>query len=235
MHPLLLLTIPATGARAPSLETGHPFGDGPRRGKGSGFRAPFEFYPTPPEAIRALLSAESFDGPIWEPACGDGAIARELSAAGYDVVASDIVDWGYGIPGKDFLGARYARARHIITNPPYGSGLADAFVDQALRLTAPTAGRVAMLMNIASLCHPSRHAWFLRHPPRTIYALDECICWPCGDPALATRRTLEHRYVWMLWDHGPVAATEFRWLSTAPFKDSPASHPAQPTTKGGNS
>lgn len=34
-------------------------------------RAPFEFYPTPPEATRALLSVETFDGTIWEPACGD--------------------------------------------------------------------------------------------------------------------------------------------------------------------
>ncbi|PID44236.1 MAG: hypothetical protein CSB48_02440 [Proteobacteria bacterium] len=32
-------------------------------------RAPFEFYPTPPEAVRALLSVEQFDGSIWEPAC----------------------------------------------------------------------------------------------------------------------------------------------------------------------
>jgi hypothetical protein len=28
------------------------------------------FYPTPPEATRALLSVETFDGLIWEPACG---------------------------------------------------------------------------------------------------------------------------------------------------------------------
>lgn len=34
-------------------------------------RAPFEFYPTPPEATRALLSVEKFEGNIWEPACGD--------------------------------------------------------------------------------------------------------------------------------------------------------------------
>ena len=34
-------------------------------------RAAFEFYPTPPEATRALLSVETFEGLIWEPACGD--------------------------------------------------------------------------------------------------------------------------------------------------------------------
>ncbi|MGL1659540.1 hypothetical protein ACSTH1_23845, partial [Vibrio parahaemolyticus] len=36
------------------------------------------FYPTPPEATRALLSVETFDGSIWEPACGKGHIADVL-------------------------------------------------------------------------------------------------------------------------------------------------------------
>jgi len=34
-------------------------------------RAAFEFYPTPLEATRALLSVETFEDSIWEPACGD--------------------------------------------------------------------------------------------------------------------------------------------------------------------
>lgn len=29
------------------------------------FRIPNDFYPTPPEATRALLSVEDFDGSIW--------------------------------------------------------------------------------------------------------------------------------------------------------------------------
>src|SRR5262249_43677850 len=123
----------------------------------SGTRAPFEFYPTPPSAIRALLSVELFAGDIWEPACGNGAISKELAAAGYDVVSTDITDWGYGEPGHDFLACQSPRARNIVTNPPYGYGLADQFVSTALRFTAGTGGRVAMLLNIASLCHPSRH------------------------------------------------------------------------------
>lgn len=45
-------------------------------------RIPHEFYPTPPEATRALLSVERFDGDIWEPACGHGAIATVLTDAG---------------------------------------------------------------------------------------------------------------------------------------------------------
>jgi hypothetical protein len=39
-------------------------------------RADHDYYPTPPEAVRALLGVEQFEGTIWEPACGDGAISR---------------------------------------------------------------------------------------------------------------------------------------------------------------
>ena len=83
-------------------------------------RIPNEFYPTPPEATRALLSVETFDGSIWEPACGEGAIASVLADAGQKVVATDLVDYGYGIPRVDFLKETRPRAKHIVTNPPYG-------------------------------------------------------------------------------------------------------------------
>ncbi len=46
------------------------------------------------------------------------------------------------------------RAKHILTNPPYGRGLADAFVTHALALTKRTGGTVAMLLAIQSLAHP---------------------------------------------------------------------------------
>lgn len=120
-------------------------------------RAPYEFYPTPPEATRALLSAESFDGSIWEPACGQGHISKVLTQDGYDVVSTDLVAYGYGEAGRDFLAEERALAKHIITNPPYGRGLADAFAKHALKLTRETGGSVAMLMNLSGLCHPLRH------------------------------------------------------------------------------
>ncbi|SFL43618.1 hypothetical protein SAMN04488036_11513 [Shimia haliotis] len=84
-------------------------------------RAAFEFYPTPPEAVRALLSVERFDGSIWEPACGDGAISKVLIEAGYQVVSTDLIDRGYGQGGLNFLKSTKPLAKNIITNPPYGT------------------------------------------------------------------------------------------------------------------
>ena len=183
-------------------------------------RADYEFYPTPPEATRALLSVESFDGDIWEPACGQGHISRELEAHTYRVVSTDLAPcWGYGISGRDFLAERQPLARNIVTNPPYGKGLADAFVAHALRLTRQTGGKVAMLVALQSLAHPMRHPLWTNHPPASLYILDDCQCWPYGDPSRARTAIGKQRYCWVVWDalkpHGP---TVVRWLTTAPFK-----------------
>jgi hypothetical protein len=181
-------------------------------------RAPFEFYPTPPEAVRALLSVETFDGPIWEPACGDGAISRQLVSAGYEVVSTDLVDHGYGFFGIDFFREPTARAKHIVTNPPYGRGLADHFIGHALRLTRQTGGSVAMLLNLASLCHPTRHAKFINTPPAAIYGIDQLVCYPNGHAREATVHTLDHRYCWMVWKPHHSGRPTFWWLSMDEFR-----------------
>ena len=64
---------------------------------------------------------------------------------------------------------------------------------KALEHTDLTGGKVTMLLNLSSLCHPSRHDSFMRRPPVRIYALDECVCYPNGDPSLATRHTRAER------------------------------------------
>jgi hypothetical protein len=84
-----------------------------------------DFYPTgQPEAIRALLA---YDGQrirecraVWEPACGDGALVREIRSAGIGCIATDIVD--RGCPDSsvaDFFDRAESPCRAIITNPPY--------------------------------------------------------------------------------------------------------------------
>jgi hypothetical protein len=96
-----------------------------------------------------------------------------------------------------------------------------------LKFCDVTGGTVAMLLNIASLCHPDRHGSFIRRPPARIWALDECVCYPNGDPAQATRTTYDHRYCWMIWVPDHSGPTGFGWLSTAPFRDGARQSPAQ--------
>ena len=63
-------------------------------------------YFSPPEATAALLAIEHGRLPrhLWEPAAGNGAIVRPLRAAGFDVVASDLVDYdGAGIMAASII------------------------------------------------------------------------------------------------------------------------------------
>jgi hypothetical protein len=135
----------------------------------------------------------------------------------YDVESTDLILRGYGEGDVDFLREPVSRAKHVVTNPPYGRGLGDAFVYKALELTAKTGGSVAMLLNLASLCHPTRHDLWTSHPPAVIYALDELICWPEGRPELARASTATHRYCWVVWKPGHTERPAFWWLSTGTF------------------
>jgi hypothetical protein len=110
-------------------------------------RAPKDFYATPPKAVEALLpDIADFPRTIWEPACGDGAMARELERGGYTVIGTDLVNRGYGYldGGVDFLKTSSRLADAIVTNPPFG-GLAAKFIKHAvLTLRVPFA---AFLIN----------------------------------------------------------------------------------------
>lgn len=189
------------------------------------------FYPTPPEATRALLSVETFDAPIWEPACGKGHIAKILTDHGHEVIATDLNDWGYGRPRVDFLAANVNgddfNACHIVTNPPYGKGLADAFIKKALAVTEKTGGKVAMLLNLASLAHEGRTATWRQNPPARLYAVDGVVCWPDAERK-PPKHFLAHRYVWAVWEHGHKGPSAFWWLSGKEFRRA-ATQPKPPT------
>lgn len=183
-------------------------------------KASFEFYATPPEATRALLSVEKFTGDIWEPACGNGAISEVLKASGHIVHSTDLILRGYEDERLDFLKTTAPLARNIITNPPYGKhGLADAFIRKALTHTAKTGGKVAMLLNLRSLAHPQRTQKYRKNPPAKIYILDELTCLPNWKPILKEPRYPKQQYFWSVWDSGAAESTELDWLSPNDFND----------------
>ena len=72
----------------------------------NGEREENDFYPTPTKVIKSLLEREKFDGNIWESACGEGHISKELIKYGYSVYSTDLIDRGYGEGGIDFLDSK---------------------------------------------------------------------------------------------------------------------------------
>lgn len=101
------------------------FGELPEQRAPEEKRRDDDFYPTgQPEAIRSLLARDGDRirslGSVWEPAVGDGALAREIEAQGVPVIGSDIVDRGWpGMWQSSFYDEQRSHAPAIITNPPY--------------------------------------------------------------------------------------------------------------------
>lgn len=125
-----------------------------------------DFYPTPPEVTHALMRfLNLMPRVIWEPACGDGAMAEVIKKYGHSVLASDIRAAGYGEPKVDFLSADKNCAA-IITNPPFG--LAAEFILHALG-QAPT---VAMLLKAHFWHAQSRTTLFEEHRPAWVLPLN---------------------------------------------------------------
>lgn len=113
-------------------------------------RKPADLYPTPVDGtesiIEVLKAMKRPDGKpvkrIWEPACGDGRLARVLEWHGFEVVSTDLREYpGYGIGGLDFLcdnpeekwGWDIGEIDAIVTNPPFS--LAEEFIRRALSIT----------------------------------------------------------------------------------------------------
>lgn len=164
-----------------------------------------DFFPTPGWATRALLDNEPFEGGIWECACGDGAMAQEMKAAGYRVTATDLYPRGFGKSGVDFLAATKP-VDNIVTNPPYNA--AEAFVAQGLKLARH---KVALLLRLAFLEGANRaRTIFLQHPPARVWVFSERITFYMKGAEKAGSGTTA--YAWFVWDKGAAPGTELRWF-----------------------
>jgi len=164
-----------------------------------------DFFPTPEWATRALLDNEEFVGAIWEPACGDGAMARVLAETGSHVVATDLYDRGYGEAGVDFLTADRA-ADNIITNPPYNA--AEGFVGAGIEKSRR---KFALLLRLAFLEGANRQKTiYSRHAPSRVWVFSERITfYPAGVVRGGSGTTA---YAWFVWDKSAPSRTELKWI-----------------------
>jgi hypothetical protein len=171
-------------------------------------RETHDFYPTWPAATRALLSVERFDGAIWEPACGDGAMSKVLEAAGHEVISTDLIDRGYGEGGRDFLMEWQSLAPNIVTNPPFRWAV--EFVDRALMLTT---GKVALFLRLAFLEGQDRGRWFPTTPLARVWIMSRRV--PIQRGRMAEGKELNGgviAFAWFVWEHGHQGKPEMGWI-----------------------
>jgi hypothetical protein len=165
-----------------------------------------DFYPTPTWATYALIDNERFHERIWEPACGDGTMARVLRETGRPVDASDLYNRGYGETGVDFLKASRS-VENIVTNPPYNS--AEGFVEAGLRQTTH---KLCLLLRLAFLEGANRQRTiFAKTPPARVWVFSERITfYPAGAEVKGSGTTA---YAWFVWDKQcGNTGTELKWI-----------------------
>ena len=165
-----------------------------------------DFYPTPPWGTRALLRYVTFDGPILEPCCGDGAMAEILKETGRLITASDIVDRGFGTI-QDFLDVRGPVA-NIVTNPPFN--IAESLLAHALTLASQ---KVCFLLRTAFLESRRRYIEFYKPvPPSKLLIFTERLSmYPRGHDVNVGGTT---SYAWFIWDkHDNSGTTKVEWIA----------------------
>ena len=167
-----------------------------------------DFYPTPSWATRALLDHESFEGSIFEPACGDGSMSKVLEKNGLEVLSADLYDRGYGHTGLscDFFKSNQP-FDNIITNPPYN--IAGKFLLHALSLSR---NKVAFLLRLAFLEGAERQREiFSKTPLARVWVFSERVTfYPKGEERISGGTTA---YAWFVWDHAHIGSPEIKWIS----------------------
>jgi hypothetical protein len=157
-----------------------------------------DYYPTPDWVTELVIPRLKVMGAntIWEPAAGEGGMADPLTGAGFRVVSTDLKN------GIDFLDEKTwppniaQRADAVVTNPPYGiqGKMAEKFIEQALALTRPRNGLVAMLLKVDFDSGATRRRFFA-----------DCPAWAC-------KLVLLKRIIWFESRNGMGPSDNHAWF-----------------------
>jgi len=163
-----------------------------------------DFYATPAHATLALLERETFEGSIWECACGNGAISKLLENDN-EVYSTDLVDRGYG-EQLDFLDKSInLKYDNIITNPPYK--YAQEFVELSLERSNK---KVAMLLKLNFLEGQKRNKFFNETPLKNVYVFSKRLSFDKGNEKSKGNGLLA--YAWYVWDKGYQGKPSIDWI-----------------------
>lgn len=176
-------------------------------------RAENDFYRTPRNAVEALLKVEKFEGVVWEPACGDGAISDVMLEHGLTVYSSDLVDYGYkhAGPTHNFLAKTTGldfQVNHVVTNPPFK--LALEFAKRSLEVAD---GKVALLCRLLWLSSQKRKAFFEASPLARVWIFSKRINFNRDDdPRFDSGKGGMVDYMFCVWQQGYTGKPEINWF-----------------------
>ncbi len=164
-----------------------------QRASGATKRRKLDDYETPSDTTLLVCDVlPNLSGRLLEPACGSGRMVRALKkfyGSKLNITSSDIKQ------GKDFLKRTAVFKGHIFTNPPYRDGLADAFVNHALKLAD---GMVGMLMESGFLWGEKRASNLYNEvKPLYVIVIPNRVYFHEGSGKPITSQFYKH--AWVIW------------------------------------
>lgn len=182
-------------------------GGNPARG-----RMENDFYATHPDSTKALLEVEEIIYPAWEPACGEGHIAKLIDDP--SLVKTDLVYRGFGRGEVDFLTTAEFddyEFRTIITNPPFN--LFQEFVEKALKVAT---NKVIMFGKLQALEGQKRATFLQKTPLRTVYVFKKrqqpMRNGKCNDEETGKKMSSTMAFAWFVWEIGYTGKPTIEWI-----------------------
>lgn len=172
--------------------------------KSAADRPPTDFYPTPANVTIALLKYLKIPkgAVIWEPACGKGHMAEAMKDMGYQVVATELEDFGYGQTGKNFIGSSLVECDWIITNPPFS--MSTDFIAQCIEHKKP----FALLLKSQYWHAKNKSKIFKGFKPQLVLPLT----WRPDFLFKAKGASPTMECLWTVWGTDPAKVTEYQLL-----------------------
>ena len=155
-----------------------------------------------------LFAVEQFPGPVRDYFCGIGQVADAARAAGYQVRATDITDYGYELFDgvEDFLAVdRIDPIVSIVGNPPFD----DQILQHAISLNPV---KMALIWPLARLV--AAHAWLSAAPLARVLMLTPRPSMPPGTYIAAGKKPQGARveHAWLIFERGYRGQPRLGWL-----------------------
>ena len=155
-----------------------------------------------------LFAVEQFPGPVGDYFCGTGQVADAARAAGYQVRATDITDYGYELFDgvEDFLAVdRIDPIVSIVGNPPFD----DQILQHAISLNPV---KMALIWPLARLV--AAHAWLSTAPLARVLMLTPRPSMPPGTYIAAGKKPQGARveHAWLIFERGYRGQPRLGWL-----------------------
>ena len=180
-----------------------------------------DYYATDPNVILDLIHFEEFSPTnnykyfeqesnfnVWEPACGEWHLSKELEKHWFNVKSTDLINRWYWKWWIDFLKSQDKFNWHIITNPPYK--YAKEFVEKAMELI-PEWKKVAMFLKLQFLEWQSRKKLFQKYPPKKVYVYSKRqMC--AKNWEFEKYKSNAIAYAWYVWEKGFKWKPQIEWI-----------------------